>query len=85
MNNVRAILEDAYQVAESGDNTYSELSGSQQRWIETIVEKAESQKAVLAVLITSVTKKLKHQPKMFAIIKQNFQMATQGEVLIPRT
>ena len=58
MNNVRAILEDAYQVAESGDNTYSELSGSQQRWIETIVEKAESQKAVLAVLITSVTKKI---------------------------
>ena len=58
MNNVRAILEDAYQVAESGDNTKSELSGSQQRWIETIVGKAESQKAVLAVLITSVTKKI---------------------------
>lgn len=58
MNNVRAILEYAYQVAESGDNTHSELSGSQQRWVETIVEKAESQKAVLAVLITSLTKKI---------------------------
>jgi hypothetical protein len=44
MNNVRAILEGAYQISESGDNTHSELSGSQQRWIETIVEKAESQK-----------------------------------------
>ncbi|MDE0015366.1 MAG: DNA methyltransferase [Candidatus Poribacteria bacterium] len=58
MNNVRAILEYAYQVAESGDNTHSELSGPQQRWVETIVEKAESQKAVLAVLITSLTKKI---------------------------
>jgi len=58
MNNVRAILEYAYQVAESGDNTHSELSGPQHRWVETIVEKAESQKAVLAVLITSLTKKI---------------------------
>ncbi len=58
MNNVRKILEDAYQLAESGDNTKSELSESQQKWVETIVEKAESQKAVLAVLITSVTKKI---------------------------
>ena len=58
MNNVRKILEDAYQLAESGDNTKSELSEFQQKWVETIVEKAESQKAVLAVLITSVTKKI---------------------------
>ena len=58
MNNVRAILEGAYQISESGDNTHSELSGSQQRWIETIVEKAESQKAVLAVTVTSLVKKI---------------------------
>jgi len=58
MNNVREILEDAYQLAESGDNTQPELSESQQKWVETIVEKAESQKAVLAVLITSLTKKI---------------------------
>ena len=58
MNKVRAILENAYQIAESGDNTHSELSGSQQKWVETIVEKAESQKAVLAVLVTSLTKKI---------------------------
>ena len=58
MNNVREILEDAYQLAESGNNTQPELSESQQKWVETIVEKAESQKAVLAVLITSLTKKI---------------------------
>ena len=58
MNNVREILEDAYQLAELGDNTQPELSESQQKWVETIVEKAESQKAVLTVLITSLTKKI---------------------------
>ena len=58
MNNVREILEEAYQLAESRDNTYPELSEPQQKWVETIVEKAESQKAVLAVLITSITKKI---------------------------
>lgn len=58
MNNVREILEDAYQLVESGDNTQPELSESQQKWVETIVEKAESQKAVLTVLITSLTKKI---------------------------
>ena len=58
MNNVRAILEDAYLIAESAPNTHSELSVPQQKWVETIVEKAESQKAVLAVLITSLVKKI---------------------------
>ena len=58
MNNVRSILEDAYQLAESGNNTQAELSEPQQKWVETIVEKAESQKAVLTVLITSLAKKI---------------------------
>lgn len=58
MNNVRSILEDAYQYAESRSNSHFELSESQQKWVETIVEKAESQKAVLAVLMTSLTKKI---------------------------
>ncbi|RKU24456.1 DNA methyltransferase [Candidatus Poribacteria bacterium] len=57
-DNIRLILEDAYQRAESGHNTDFELSELQQKWVETIVEKAESQKAVLAVLITSLTKKI---------------------------
>ena len=58
MNKVRSILENAYQFAESRDKTHIELSELQQKWVETIVEKAESQKAVLAVLITSLTKKI---------------------------
>ena len=57
-DSIRSILEDAYQRAESGRNTDFELSELQQKWVETIVEKAESQKAVLAVLITSLTKKI---------------------------
>ncbi len=57
-DNIRSILEDTYQRAASGDNTGSELSETQENWIKTIAEKAESQKAVLAVLITSLTKKI---------------------------
>ena len=58
MNKVRSILEDAYELAESKNKTYSDLSETQENWIKTITEKAESQKAVLAVLITSLTKKI---------------------------
>ena len=58
MNKTRSILEDAYQVAKSRNDIYSELSESQVNWINTIIENAESQKAVLAVLITSLTKKI---------------------------
>ena len=58
MNEIRSILEDAYRFAESKDNIYSELSESQKNWITIITEKAESQKAVLAVLITSLSKKI---------------------------
>lgn len=58
MNKARSILEDAYQLAGSGDNTDSEFSETQENWIKIITEKAESQKAVLAVLITSLTKKI---------------------------
>ena len=58
MNKARSILEDAYQFAEAQNNTDSELSETQENWIKIIAEKAESQKAVLAVLITSLTKKI---------------------------
>ena len=57
MNKVRSILEDAYKFAASTDNSNTDLSENQENWVNTIVEKAESQKAVLAVLITSLTKK----------------------------
>lgn len=58
MNKIRSILEEAYNLAESKGNTNSGLSESQENWIKTITEKSESQKGVLAVLITSLTKKI---------------------------
>lgn len=58
MDNIRAILEDAYRLAESERSLQSGLSEIQRRWIETIVEKAESHKAVLAILITPFVKKI---------------------------
>ncbi len=58
MNKARAILEDAYQLAESKPNLLLLLSDSQRNWVEKIIEKAESQKAVFAVLITSLVKKI---------------------------
>lgn len=36
MNNVRAILEDAYQLAESRDNTHPELSEPQQNGLKPL-------------------------------------------------
>lgn len=58
MNQVRSILEDAYQLAESSDSPYSDLSESQERWVNAIIEKSESFRAVLTVLITSLVKKI---------------------------
>ena len=58
MNQIRSILEDAYQLAESSNSPYSDLSESQERWVTTIIEKAESFRAVLTVLITSLVKKI---------------------------
>ena len=58
MNQVRSILEDTYQLAASSDSTYAALSKSQERWVNTIMEEAESFRAVLTVLITSLVKKI---------------------------
>ena len=58
MNKIYTILEEAYKFAESRGNTDADLSETQKNWVLTITEKAESQKAVLAVLITSLTKKI---------------------------
>ena len=58
MNPIRSILEDTYHLAESSDSPYSELSESQERWVAAIIEKAESFRAVLTVLITSLVKKI---------------------------
>ena len=58
MDKVHSILEAAYQQADSQRDANFGLSTSQKRWVDTVVEKAESYKAVLAVLITSLTKKI---------------------------
>ena len=58
MDKVRSILENIYQQAESRNHIAPELSDQQLKWIETIVERAEDQKGVLAVLITSLAKKV---------------------------
>ena len=58
MNQIRSILEDTYQLTESSDSSYSDLSESQERWINAIIEKAESFRAVLTVLMTSLVKKI---------------------------
>ncbi len=58
MNDIRKILDDSYQIAESNENFNFGLSELQRKWIVTITEKAESHKAVLAVLITSLVKKI---------------------------
>ncbi len=58
MSKTRSILEDTYQLAESRNSTHPELSESQENWVKTIIENAESYKGVLTVLITSLTKKI---------------------------
>ena len=58
MNQIRSILEDTYQLAESRDSTDSDLTGVEGMWVNSIIEKAESQRGVLAVLITSLVKKI---------------------------
>ena len=58
MNNIRAILEDVYRLAESKHVLQPGLSEIQRKWVETIIEKAESHKGVVAVLVTSFVKKI---------------------------
>ncbi|MDE0554466.1 MAG: DNA methyltransferase [Candidatus Poribacteria bacterium] len=58
MNQVRSILEDTYQLAASSDSPYFDLSESQKYWVNAIIEKAESFRGVLTVLITSLVKKI---------------------------
>ena len=80
MNKVRSILEEAYQLAESKDNTHSELSATQENWIKIIVEKVESQKGVLAVLITSLTKKIETPTQDVRYHKKGLSNGYSGRV-----
>lgn len=79
-NKVRSILEEAYQLAESSNNTYSALSATQENWIKIIGEKAESQKGVLAVLTTSLTKKIETPTQDVRYHKKGLSNGYSGRV-----
>lgn len=78
MNNIRGILDDAYQLAEADNNSQFGLSDTQRKWIVTIAEKAESQKAVLAVLITSIVKKIATPTQDIRYHKKELQNGYSG-------
>ena len=80
MNKVRSILENAYQLAESASDTDFELLEYQQKWVETIVERAESQKAVLAVLVTSLAKKIEMPTQDIRYHKKELPNGYSGRV-----
>lgn len=58
MKNPRLILEEVYQNAHVECNVLSVLSPAKRKWVKVVVEGAESQKAVLTVLVTSLVKKI---------------------------
>ena len=58
MKTPRSILEEIYQSADVDRDVLSVLSPTKQEWVKIVVAHAESQKAVLAVLVTSLVKKI---------------------------
>ena len=58
MENPRLILEEIYQNAHVERNMLSVLSPTKREWVKVVVAGAESQKAVLTVLVTSLVKKI---------------------------
>lgn len=54
----REVLEAAYSAASDAKAAPTVLSAQQRKWIEVIASKAERQKAVLAVIATSLVKKI---------------------------
>lgn len=58
MKSPRLILEEVYQNAHVERNMLSVLSPTKREWVEVVVAGAESQKAVLTVLVTSLVKKI---------------------------
>ena len=58
MKNPRLILDEVYQNVSVERNMLSGLSPIQREWVEVVVAGAESQKAVLTVLVTSLVKKI---------------------------
>ena len=58
MKSPRLILEEAYQNVHVERNMLSVLSPAKREWVRVVVAGAESQKAVLTVLVTSLVKKI---------------------------
>ena len=58
MKDPRSILEEIYRSADADRDVLLMLSPTKQEWVEVVVAHAESQKAVLAVLVTSLVKKI---------------------------
>ncbi len=63
MKTPRSILEEIYQSADVDRDVLSVLSPTKQEWVKIVVAHAESQKAVLAVLVTSLVKKIEMPPQ----------------------
>ena len=63
MKTPRSILEEIYQSADVDRDVLSVLSPTKQEWVKVVVAGAESQKAVLAVLVTSLVKKIEMPPQ----------------------
>ena len=84
MNQIRSILEDTYQLAESSDSSYSHLSESQERWVKAIIEKAESYRGVLTVLMTSLVKKIQTPTQDVRYHQTKLQNGYSGRVLDTR-
>lgn len=58
MSTPRTVLDEAYGAATRTDKPATSLSAEQQEWVQVIVAKAESQKAVLAAVAASLVKKI---------------------------
>ena len=57
MTTPREVLERAYDAASAAVISHSGLTAQQLEWVQQVVARAETQKAVLAVLLTSLVKK----------------------------
>ena len=75
MKNPRLILEEVYQNAYVERNTLPVLSPAKREWVKVVVAGAESQKAVLTVLVTSLVKRLRCLRKTFGIIRWSYLTA----------
>jgi DNA (cytosine-5)-methyltransferase 1 len=63
---------------DGGRATLSALSNDQRAWLNAVVEKRESQKAVLTVLIALLLKKIEHPAQDIRLHKEEFPQGFSG-------